>query len=169
MITLIFFNSFDNVDVYSDTLRDDFLETMMHSANVTEKLFNTAKSKFPSTKLFLNENFVLNSSIHTTVSSRSIDNYIGFGCNHLKMFSTSWVSLSYWRHCYTWSSAGYSLFTLIGIKIAKGLKKSCRIPTGVIRTCKAGDKQYSSLNVYKRQKISTKYYTFFRQGIHYWH
>jgi hypothetical protein len=84
----------DNVDVYSDTLFDDFLETLIHSENITEKLFNTAKSKFPSTKLFLNENFVLNSSIHTTVSSRSIDNYFGFGnVQHTRSFTELLTSL----------------------------------------------------------------------------
>lgn len=64
-----FNNSFDNLDVYSDYLLDDYMETITRTTNITEQLFKTAHEKFPTARLFLDESNVLNSSIHTTAYS----------------------------------------------------------------------------------------------------
>lgn len=60
--------SFENLDVYSDVLQDEFLEIYTQSPNITQELFLKARQGFPRARLFLNERNVINSSLHTTVS-----------------------------------------------------------------------------------------------------
>ncbi|CAC5389019.1 unnamed protein product [Mytilus coruscus] len=62
----MFNESFENLDVYSDVLQDEFLEIYTQSPNITQELFLKAKQRFPHTRLFFNERNVLNSSLHTT-------------------------------------------------------------------------------------------------------
>ncbi|VDH97882.1 Hypothetical predicted protein [Mytilus galloprovincialis] len=62
----LFNGSFENLDVYSDVLQDEFLEIYTQSPNITQELFLKARQGFPRARLFLNERNVINSSLHTT-------------------------------------------------------------------------------------------------------
>ncbi|CAC5389022.1 unnamed protein product [Mytilus coruscus] len=62
----LFNESFENLDVYSDVLQDEFLEIYTQSPNITQELFLKAKQRFPHARLFLDERNVLTSSLHTT-------------------------------------------------------------------------------------------------------
>ncbi|CAG2257443.1 unnamed protein product [Mytilus edulis] len=62
----LFNGSFENLDVYSDVLQDEFLEIYTQSPNITQELFLKARQAFPRARLFLDERNVINSSLHTT-------------------------------------------------------------------------------------------------------